>query len=161
MMKVVQTMANINVNNRLVHSVSIKSHSNILFSAVLQSKLTTLALYIGYIGEYSRSFRIYQTDFCIQGMSAAFLTLICLIVRYCITTYIVNGEKASGSDVGYFISFLIQAITVVVVSVPEGSLHFFRRFDKTNQMMFFLDGQVFHWLSHSLWLTPFELVISN
>ncbi|CAF1139095.1 unnamed protein product [Adineta ricciae] len=71
--------------------------------SVLQSKLTTLALYIGYI-----------------GMSAAFLTLICLIVRYCITTYVVKGEKASGSDVGYFISFLIQAITVVVVSVPEG-----------------------------------------
>ncbi|UJR25661.1 hypothetical protein I4U23_007012 [Adineta vaga] len=71
--------------------------------SVLQTKLTSLALYIGYI-----------------GMSAAFLTLICLIVRYCITTYVVNKQKASGTDVGYFISFLIQAITVVVVSVPEG-----------------------------------------
>ncbi len=53
-------------------------------------------------------------------MSAAALTLICLIVRYCITTYVVKKQKASGNDVGYFISFLIQAITVVVVSVPEG-----------------------------------------
>ena len=53
-------------------------------------------------------------------MSAATLTLICLIVRYCITTYAVKKQKASGTDVGYFISFLIQAITVVVVSVPEG-----------------------------------------
>ncbi|CAF3361359.1 unnamed protein product [Rotaria sp. Silwood1] len=71
--------------------------------SVLQSKLTTLALFIGYI-----------------GMAAATLTLICLIVRYCITTYVINKQKASGTDVGYFISFLIQAITVVVVSVPEG-----------------------------------------
>ncbi|CAF2314056.1 unnamed protein product [Rotaria sp. Silwood2] len=71
--------------------------------SVLQSKLSILALYIGYI-----------------GMSAAFLTLICLIVRYCITTYVIKKQKASGIDVGYFISFLIQAITVVVVSVPEG-----------------------------------------
>ncbi|CAF1094635.1 unnamed protein product [Adineta ricciae] len=71
--------------------------------SVLQAKLTRLALYIGYI-----------------GMTAAFLTLICLIVRFCITTYVVKGKKASGADVSYFISFLIQAITVVVVSVPEG-----------------------------------------
>ncbi|CAF3901784.1 unnamed protein product [Rotaria sordida] len=71
--------------------------------SVLQSKLTTLALFIGYI-----------------GMGAAFLTLLCLILRYCITTYVIQKKKASGVDVGYFISFLIQAITVVVVSVPEG-----------------------------------------
>ncbi|CAF4693159.1 unnamed protein product [Rotaria socialis] len=71
--------------------------------SVLQSKLTNLALYIGYI-----------------GMSAAALTLICLIVRYCITTYLINKQKPSAVDIGYFISFLIQGITVVVVSVPEG-----------------------------------------
>jgi ABC-type Fe3+ transport system permease subunit len=55
-------------------------------------------------------------------MTAAFLTLICLIIRYCITTYVIKKQKASGNDVIYFISFLIQAITVVVVSVPEGSI---------------------------------------
>ena len=75
----------------------------ILFLAVLQTKLTKLALYIGYI-----------------GMTAAVLTLICLIIRFCITTYVVKKQKGKGSDVSYFISFLIQAITVVVVSVPEG-----------------------------------------
>ena len=53
-------------------------------------------------------------------MSAAFLTLVCLVIRYCITTYIIKKQKASGNDISYFISFLIQAITVVVVSVPEG-----------------------------------------
>ncbi|CAF2700040.1 unnamed protein product [Rotaria sp. Silwood2] len=71
--------------------------------SVLQTKLTKLALYIGYI-----------------GMAAAFLTLVCLIIRFCITNYVVKKKKAKASDVSYFISFLIQAITVVVVAVPEG-----------------------------------------
>jgi hypothetical protein len=53
-------------------------------------------------------------------MAAAGLTLICLIIRFCITTYVVKKQAASAGDVSYFISFLIQAITVVVVSVPEG-----------------------------------------
>lgn len=56
-------------------------------------------------------------------MSAAFLTLLCLIVRFSITTYVVRKEKPKASDVSYFIAFLIQAITVVVVSVPEGEIH--------------------------------------
>jgi magnesium-transporting ATPase (P-type) len=67
-------------------------------------------------------------------MSAAFLTLICLIIRYCITTYAVKKQKPSGNDVGYFISFLIQAITVVVVSVPEG-LYFTLK--KTKRIIYF------------------------
>jgi hypothetical protein len=53
-------------------------------------------------------------------MSAAVLTLLCLVIRYCITTYVVKKLPPSGTDISYFISFLIQAITVVVVSVPEG-----------------------------------------
>jgi hypothetical protein len=53
-------------------------------------------------------------------MTAAVLTLICLIVRFCITTYVIKKQAGKASDVSYFISFLIQAITVVVVSVPEG-----------------------------------------
>ncbi len=58
-------------------------------------------------------------------MTAAFLTFVCLILRYCITTYVVKKQKPSGIDIGYFISFLIQAITVVVVSVPEGCFHLY------------------------------------
>ena len=73
------------------------------FSAVLQAKLTQLALYIGYI-----------------GMTAATLTFICLVLRFCITNYAIKKNNAGANDVKYFISFLIQAITVVVVSVPEG-----------------------------------------
>ena len=55
-------------------------------------------------------------------MSAAFLTLVCLIVRFSITTYVIRKEKPKASDISYFIAFLIQAITVVVVSVPEGEI---------------------------------------
>jgi len=58
-------------------------------------------------------------------MTAAVLTLICLIIRFCITTYVINQQPAQASDVSYFISYLIQAITVVVVSVPEGWIHRF------------------------------------
>lgn len=54
------------------------------------------------------------------GVAAAVLTLICLIVRFCIVTYAVRKKRFSGSDVSYFISFIIQAITVMVVAVPEG-----------------------------------------
>jgi hypothetical protein len=53
-------------------------------------------------------------------MTAAGLTLICLIIRFCISNYVIKKQPAQPSDVSYFISFLIQAITVVVVSVPEG-----------------------------------------
>ncbi|CAF0812104.1 unnamed protein product [Didymodactylos carnosus] len=53
-------------------------------------------------------------------MVAAFFTLAALIIRYCITTYVIKKEKGNGSQVQYFIYFLIQAITVVVVAVPEG-----------------------------------------
>jgi hypothetical protein len=55
-------------------------------------------------------------------MSAAVLTFACLVVRFCITNYVVQKKQAKASDVSYFISFLIQAITVVVVSVPEGNI---------------------------------------
>lgn len=82
------------------------------FSAVLRAKLTTLALYIGYI-----------------GMVAAALTLIALIIRFCITNYVVQKRSAKASDVSYFISFLIQAITVIVVSVPEGLIYVLNIFE--------------------------------
>jgi ABC-type Fe3+ transport system permease subunit len=65
-------------------------------------------------------------------MTAAVLTLLCLVIRYCITTYAIKKQKASGTDVGYFISFLIQAITVVVVSVPEGFINLFLYFEINN-----------------------------
>jgi magnesium-transporting ATPase (P-type) len=80
----------------------------VIILAVLQEKLTKLALYIGYI-----------------GLTAAVLTLICLIIRFCITKYVVQKKKGQAGDVSYFISFLIQAITVIVVSVPEGLIHLF------------------------------------
>jgi len=65
-------------------------------------------------------------------MTAAVLTLLCLVIRYCITTYGIKKQPATGADVSYFISFLIQAITVVVVSVPEGFIEFIFIFEINN-----------------------------
>lgn len=94
-------------------------------------------------------------------MSAALLTLICLIVRYSITTYLIQKHKPSGKDISYFISFLIQAITVVVVSVPEGNLTIvIFVFLDNNHENDFLVLQVFHWLSRLLLPMLFELVIN-
>jgi len=65
-------------------------------------------------------------------MAGAALTLISLILRFCITTYVVKKQKASGDDVQYFISFLIQSVTVVVVLIPEGYILFNIYFKKEN-----------------------------
>jgi magnesium-transporting ATPase (P-type) len=54
------------------------------------------------------------------GIFAAVLTLAALVIRFCITTYVVEKKKASVHDISDFISFLIHSITVVVVAIPEG-----------------------------------------
>lgn len=58
-------------------------------------------------------------------MAGAAMTLICLVLRYCITTYVTKNRKGSANDVQYFISFLIQSVTVIVVLVPEGFIFIF------------------------------------
>ena len=56
------------------------------------------------------------------GMGAAAVTLICLITRFCITTYWIRKQRPSTADIMFYVSFLVQAITVVVVAVPEGDV---------------------------------------
>ena len=48
------------------------------------------------------------------------MTLICLVLRFCILTYAIEKQSFSGQHISYFISFVIQAITVMVVAIPEG-----------------------------------------
>lgn len=57
------------------------------------------------------------------GMGAALVTLICLITRFCITTYWIRKQRPSTADIMFYVSFLVQAITVVVVAVPEGDTY--------------------------------------
>ena len=70
---------------------------------MLQIKLGKLALQIGY-----------------GGMIAAFFTFVLLVVRMAIEEFAVKHNHWSNSYIKFIISYLIQAITVIVVAVPEG-----------------------------------------
>ncbi|CAP24273.1 LOW QUALITY PROTEIN: Protein CBR-MCA-3 [Caenorhabditis briggsae] len=71
--------------------------------SVLQAKLTRLAIQIGYAGSF-----------------VAGCTVLILIIRFCISTYAINGKSFSLADFQHFINFLIIGVTVLVVAVPEG-----------------------------------------
>ncbi len=80
-----------------------KKASNKKHLSVLQTKLGKLALKIGYI-----------------GMVAAVVTFIILIMRLLIIELAIKKLTWTNSYVKFIISYLIQAITVIVVAVPEG-----------------------------------------
>uniref|UniRef100_A0A915D7F1 P-type Ca(2+) transporter n=1 Tax=Ditylenchus dipsaci TaxID=166011 RepID=A0A915D7F1_9BILA len=71
--------------------------------SVLQAKLTRLAIQIGYAGSF-----------------VAACTVLILVIRFCISRYMVDGESFSLADFQHFINFLIIGVTVLVVAVPEG-----------------------------------------
>jgi Ca2+ transporting ATPase len=50
----------------------------------------------------------------------AILTLIILVVRFCIDTYGVGGQSFKASHISHFVNAFIVAVTVLVVAVPEG-----------------------------------------
>lgn len=47
-------------------------------------------------------------------------TVIILIIRFCISRYLVDKAGFSIADFQYFINSLIIGVTVLVVAVPEG-----------------------------------------
>ncbi|KAI6187513.1 Calcium-transporting ATPase [Aphelenchoides besseyi] len=71
--------------------------------SVLQGKLSNLAIQIGYIGSI-----------------VAAATVLILVVRHCITQYLVKKEPFRTSDISYFVNFIIVGVTVLVIAVPEG-----------------------------------------
>jgi len=71
--------------------------------SVLQAKLTKLAIQIGY-----------------AGTAVALVTVIILIVRFCIEMFLVQGKPWSVYYINHFVNFLIIGVTVLVVAVPEG-----------------------------------------
>ena len=71
--------------------------------SVLQAKLTRLAIQIGY-----------------GGMTIAILTVIVLIIRYCIKEYAILKNPLTIAIISPLIKILITGITVLVVAVPEG-----------------------------------------
>lgn len=71
--------------------------------SVLQSKLTKLAIQIGY-----------------AGTAVAVLTVVILILRFCIEEFVVNKKPWDAYYVQHFVKFFIIGVTVLVVAVPEG-----------------------------------------
>jgi magnesium-transporting ATPase (P-type) len=91
------------INSAKKTKVPTKKKSNKKHRSVLQLKLGKLALVIGYI-----------------GMGAALLTFIILLSRMLIFELAIKKNKWTNSYVKYILGYLIQAITVIVVAVPEG-----------------------------------------
>ncbi|XP_069165984.1 plasma membrane calcium-transporting ATPase 2 isoform X2 [Procambarus clarkii] len=71
--------------------------------SVLQAKLTKLAIQIGYAGSF-----------------IAVLTVVILILRFCVQTFVVEKKPWSPFYANHFVKFFIIGVTVLVVAVPEG-----------------------------------------
>ncbi|KAK8747723.1 hypothetical protein OTU49_016556, partial [Cherax quadricarinatus] len=71
--------------------------------SVLQLKLTKLALQIGY-----------------AGSAIALLTIVILVVKFSVKTYVLEKRKFSVKHINSFVHFFIIGVTVLVVAVPEG-----------------------------------------
>jgi len=71
--------------------------------SVLQAKLTKLAIQIGY-----------------AGTAVAILTVLILIIRFCIEEFVLNHRNWSMVYFRHFVRFFIIGVTVLVVAVPEG-----------------------------------------
>nr|QFR55262.1 PMCA2 [Onchidium reevesii] len=75
--------------------------------SVLQSKLTRLAIQIGY-----------------AGTAIAVLTVVILILQFCIREFAIKGKTWTSADttrnIEIFVKYFIIGVTVLVVAVPEG-----------------------------------------
>ncbi|XP_035728518.1 plasma membrane calcium-transporting ATPase 2-like isoform X4 [Vespa mandarinia] len=71
--------------------------------SVLQAKLTKLAIQIGY-----------------AGSTIAVLTVIILIIQFCVSTFVIDGKPWKNTYAGDLVRHLIIGVTVLVVAVPEG-----------------------------------------
>lgn len=101
----------------VVTAVGIHSQSGVIYSlmkgadgdgdektkSVLQTKLSDLAVKIGYI-----------------GIATAFFTILMLITRYSITKFVIEKKPIRLAVIKKFVDFLIVGITILVVAVPEG-----------------------------------------
>lgn len=71
--------------------------------SVLQTKLTKLAIQIGY-----------------AGTAIAILTVVILVIQFCVKTFYVDQKPWQNYYVNYFVKHFIIGVTVLVVAVPEG-----------------------------------------
>ena len=92
--------------------------------SILQSKLTKLAIRIGYVGKPPISsllvIRTNDQTHSPLGLIVAILTVIVLIVRFSWEEFVVRQQPWRAKYWNRFIRFFITGITVLVVAVPEG-----------------------------------------
>lgn len=88
-------------NHVTTTSASTESHKK--EKSVLQAKLTKLAIQIGY-----------------AGSTIAVLTVVILILHFCIHTFVVLEKPWKSSYINNMVRYLIIGVTVLVVAVPEG-----------------------------------------
>lgn len=96
--------------------------------SVLQAKLTKLAIQIGYAGELlikrcldlSRTVLNYIIVAIVIGSTIAVLTVLILVIQFCIKTFVFHHEEWKSKYAGEFVRHLIIGVTVLVVAVPEG-----------------------------------------
>nr|XP_023021649.1 plasma membrane calcium-transporting ATPase 2-like isoform X2 [Leptinotarsa decemlineata] len=86
-----------------VQSTKTSSKSPMKEKSVLQAKLTKLAIQIGY-----------------AGSTIAVITVVILVIQFCIKTFVIDEEKWKNSYVNYLVRHFIIGVTVLVVAVPEG-----------------------------------------
>jgi Ca2+ transporting ATPase len=99
-----------------------KSQINSGNRTVLQTKLQTLSIRIGYMGLKMRKifFQFLLLNLFFEGILAAFVTFVILCVRLAVAEFINEKNPWSNTYLKYISSYLVQAVTVVVVAVPEG-----------------------------------------
>ncbi|XP_065083006.1 plasma membrane calcium-transporting ATPase 2 isoform X4 [Ochlerotatus camptorhynchus] len=78
-------------------------HGGTKEKSVLQAKLTKLAIQIGY-----------------AGSTIAVLTVIILIIQFCIQTFVIEQKHWRNSYANNLVKHFIIGVTVLVVAVPEG-----------------------------------------
>uniref|UniRef100_A0A915CWQ2 Calcium-transporting ATPase n=1 Tax=Ditylenchus dipsaci TaxID=166011 RepID=A0A915CWQ2_9BILA len=82
---------------------SVDEEDTLHAKSILQTKLSSLALQIIYC-----------------GTTVAIVALVVLVVRYCIEEYLDSGNFFNIEHLHNFVKFFIIAVTILVISIPEG-----------------------------------------
>ena len=56
----------------------------------------------------------------VAGTLIAILTVLILIIRFCVETFAIDGKPWDVIYIQFFVKFFIIGVTVLVVAVPEG-----------------------------------------
>lgn len=104
--------------NGAIEVKKVAVEENTKAKSVLQAKLSNLAIQIGYIGILLIFLFVIFPVF--LGSVVALLTVIILIVKFCIGKYITEGKPFEATHISTFLDYIIIGVTVLVIAVPEG-----------------------------------------